>query len=782
MSDDTNHKVTELTALTTPAAADLLHVIDDVAGTPINKKTEISDLILDFDRTQGEIDALITPVNLLFPPGDIRRYDTSALGNGTNDDTSAWVAMLAFPGRKYVPKPNSKYKVDRFDFAASDIYIFIEPGTITETNTGFGSSDSMFHFAGQSRIVFDAYGTTFQFDTKPSTDEQRHIFRVIDTSDVWFYGITAKDSGGDGWNVGLRDTPSERIYVIDCVSDNNRRNGVSITSGRDIFFINHLSKNNTGTSPQAGYDVEPNADPGTPTQTLGPLENINLVNCSALNNTGNGFQYAGGSDLTQIGPFSIAFTNCVSRGDAINFQVGGGDPSGTQEGIVEFTSCHGFDADGNGLAIKGSNMPVVWTSGMIMNPNQASNSNNRDGSAVSILSVNGTDGQDIGNISIKGLKVRDPDGNMNKTVSMQLVGEATSTYSNIDIEVDAAGVTNTKLTFMGITGPTAPISVKYLHNPTNSLTSGTGSTSTHQFAHQKIDNTGAVGGANFQINTTASQITDVFYKFEVTAAQNITLTSDAGNHFFPDNRISMQSNIIGSKLRVEWDGAVWQITDRIGTWNAITTFTSADATPSVAGGEGFITAGTTAITDFDDGVVGQTIKVSAASSITITDGSPIELLGSVNFAMVSGDTLTLHMFVDQIWRETSRTTTTASSEVVTTTNVITASENGKTFYLNTAGGFTSTLPAAAIGLNYKFIVSTVPTTAYIITTNSSANVLFGFFLDIVGEQVYFSAQDTLNFVASTSLVGDFLEVESDGTNWYCVAKSGADGGITTAAT
>jgi hypothetical protein len=113
-------------------------------------------------------------------------------------------------------------------------------------------------------------------------------------------------------------------------------------------------------------------------------------------------------------------------------------------------------------------------------------------------------------------------------------------------------------------------------------------------------------------------------------------------------------------------------------------------------------------------------------------------------------------------------------EVVTTTNVITAAESGKTFYLNAAGGFTSTLPAPAIGLKYKFIVSTykfivstAPTTAYIITTNAGANILQGTYLDIVGELVAISAQDTLNFVANTALVGDSLEVESDGTNWYC---------------
>jgi hypothetical protein len=123
-----------------------------------------------------------------------------------------------------------------------------------------------------------------------------------------------------------------------------------------------------------------------------------------------------------------------------------------------------------------------------------------------------------------------------------------------------------------------------------------------------------------------------------------------------------------------------------------------------------------------------------------------------------------------------------NSESVTTTNVITASESGKTFYLNAAGGFTSTLPAPALGLKYKFIVKAAPTTAYIITTNGGDNVLQGTYLDIVGELVSIAAQDTLNFVANTALVGDSLEVESDGTSWFCTAFSKADGGITVSAT
>ncbi len=59
---------------------------------------------------------------------------------------------------------------------------------------------------------------------------------------------------------------------------------------------------------------------------------------------------------------------------------------------------------------------------------------------------------------------------------------------------------------------------------------------------------------------------------------------------------------------------------------ATVTFTSADVGPTVAESDTFITAGTTAITDFDDGEVGDTIKILAASIITITHGAPVSLL------------------------------------------------------------------------------------------------------------------------------------------------------------
>jgi len=127
--------------------------------------------------------------------------------------------------------------------------------------------------------------------------------------------------------------------------------------------------------------------------------------------------------------------------------------------------------------------------------------------------------------------------------------------------------------------------------------------------------------------------------------------------------------------------------------------------------------------------------------------------------------------------------TVVNQEIVTTTNVIGAGENGKTFYLNNADGFTSNLPSPAQGLKFKFVVKTPPTTAYIVVTDSGSNILYGTINEITTTTgVSIQAQDTLNFVASVSLAGDWVKFESDDDNWYVNGITQVDDGITVSVT
>lgn len=82
-------------------------------------------------------------------------------------------------------------------------------------------------------------------------------------------------------------------------------------------------------------------------------------------------------------------------------------------------------------------------------------------------------------------------------------------------------------------------------------------------------------------------------------------------------------------------------------------FTNADATPSVSLDNGiYKTTGTTAITDFDGGRVGQTIRILATDAIAITESAAIIL--SAAYTMQDSDTLVLTMYDDQVWQEDSR--------------------------------------------------------------------------------------------------------------------------------
>ena len=92
----------------------------------------------------------------------------------------------------------------------------------------------------------------------------------------------------------------------------------------------------------------------------------------------------------------------------------------------------------------------------------------------------------------------------------------------------------------------------------------------------------------------------------------------------------------------------------VNTAIVVTDFVSADATPSVIDGNIFRTSGTTAITNFDDGVIGQTIQILATDSITITNNANIVLNSSLNYGMNNGDSLTLTYFSTGIWTEVAR--------------------------------------------------------------------------------------------------------------------------------
>lgn len=124
-----------------------------------------------------------------------------------------------------------------------------------------------------------------------------------------------------------------------------------------------------------------------------------------------------------------------------------------------------------------------------------------------------------------------------------------------------------------------------------------------------------------------------------------------------------------------------------------------------------------------------------------------------------------------------------AATVLITTKAVTAAESGKTFYLDLAAGFVTTLPAVALGLRYKFVVRTAPTGSYTIVCPAAAALFKGHVLtndvnSATDSDFDTTAVATITFVLNKSVAGDLVIIECDGVNWFYSAECSVFDAIT----
>lgn len=116
-------------------------------------------------------------------------------------------------------------------------------------------------------------------------------------------------------------------------------------------------------------------------------------------------------------------------------------------------------------------------------------------------------------------------------------------------------------------------------------------------------------------------------------------------------------------------------------------------------------------------------------------------------------------------------------ETIAAAKTLTASDSGKYFSLSAAAGAAIALPAVAIkGFKARFTVA-----AAFATTNwtiVSATAVIQGSADVNSTLVPAAAENTISFVATAETIGDYVEIYSDGVNFYAYGIAAALGGIT----
>jgi hypothetical protein len=120
----------------------------------------------------------------------------------------------------------------------------------------------------------------------------------------------------------------------------------------------------------------------------------------------------------------------------------------------------------------------------------------------------------------------------------------------------------------------------------------------------------------------------------------------------------------------------------------------------------------------------------------------------------------------------------SQTQVISAATTLTAADSGKHFSLNAAAGAQITLPAVATsaGLNFRFTVQALfATTAW--TIKAATNVIQGGVI-VNSTNVPGADENTITFSASADTIGDFVQLNCDGVNWYVSGVGTSAGAIT----
>jgi len=277
------------------------------------------------------------------------------------DSTEALQAAIN-SGAKRVLVPNmTKDWIVRPLKLAGHQELILEDGVVITAKRGEyrGSGDSLLNARDLSDLVIRGYGATVRMQKEDyiSGDlldrlgwnrwfgaykkaEGRMALKLRGATDVGVYGLTLRDSGGDG--IYVQDCKNIRIQDVVC--DNNYRQGISVICVEGLTVENSVFKNTWGTPPAAGLDIEPDR----PTQSI---RNVAFRNCRFEDNYGDGIELNLARVRAEAGDVSILFDNCrVSsrRGTGIRLSKMRDDGPG---GVIEFRNCVVENTEGYGIKV-----------------------------------------------------------------------------------------------------------------------------------------------------------------------------------------------------------------------------------------------------------------------------------------------------------------------------------------------------------------------------------------------------------------------------------------------
>jgi uncharacterized phage protein (TIGR02218 family) len=255
---------------------------------------------------------------------------SSTYGDGATDATAAINAAIAsLPGDGgTVVIPDGTYLIDPTVsvLPVSNMWLKLSAGTILKAKYTALDHKYVVWISGKSNV--DISGGTIQ-GYRPlwspivgTTSEWGHCISCGNSTAVTIRDITLKDAVGDGMSIG---GGCDDVILDNVLTDNNRRQGLSIVAGTNITVTDSTFRNTHGTSPECGIDIEP--------ESGDVCQHITIQNCKFETNAKYGINILKRSGVTATLD-DITVTGCTIGGSVSAGNLSNGIVANTASNVT----------------------------------------------------------------------------------------------------------------------------------------------------------------------------------------------------------------------------------------------------------------------------------------------------------------------------------------------------------------------------------------------------------------------------------------------------------------
>jgi parallel beta-helix repeat protein len=322
--------------------------------------------------------------------GDLKTVkDYGAVGDGVTDDTVAIQAALNASHDVFIPAGTYKINgdsaftgggkdcVDGGIAPRSDSRIVLAPDATLKAKANSTGNYCVLRIKGVSNVTVT--GGTIDGNraagTGPGGSQYGYAIGIVGSTNIVIDSMLLKNAWGDGIVTDNTRVPdpvvtTANVLINNVVSDNNRRQGLSILNGTDILVQNSVFSNSNGVAPQDGIDIEPGGDTNF-------AKRITIIGCNAKNNAGHGINVQGTSTGVNVEDINLTGNTVTSNSlNGINLYTASGGVnltgntarSNTQDGFhleiasnVNLTGNHATSNTGDGFSLSNGVSNVTLT-------------------------------------------------------------------------------------------------------------------------------------------------------------------------------------------------------------------------------------------------------------------------------------------------------------------------------------------------------------------------------------------------------------------------------------